>query len=285
MSVMSAKSEKSVARETTTAAEHYDAKASVVSPGVAGERTDMQRFHNEAKRQMLAQFAFKTPRLLDLACGRGGDIHKWRAMSMGYVKGVDVSAASVDEARARAAKSRTVARTELDFEHADVGADEWTDGTQYDAVTCFFALHYFFESEKTAHAFMATVARCLRTGGTFMGIVPSGRAIVERLKHADVVDDGVVRLEALWRGAPTCFGSAYTFAARDTVTDASVVPEYLVFANVLAKVARVHGLAPVVIQGGKAFETLGPLHTLRPPYDGPPGKCSRLYSGFAFRKV
>lgn len=269
---------------STVAAAHYDAKAQASSSEPhAEERTDLQRFHNEAKRVMLKHFAFKAARLLDLACGRGGDIHKWRAMSVGYVKGVDVSASSIDEARDRAAKSRAVARTELDFAHVDVG-EAWTDGTQYDVVTCFFALHYFFGSESAAHAFMANVSGALRKGGTFMGITASGRHIVDCLKHGDVFDNGVVRLEAQWRGSPQCFGSGYTFAARDTVTHASTVPEYLVFANVLTKVARMHGLTPLVV-ADKAFDARGPLHTLQPPYDGPPAECSKMYAAFAFRKV
>lgn len=265
----------------STAVEHYDAKAQ--ASGSAEQRTDLQRFHNEAKRVLLKNFAFKAPRLLDLACGRGGDIHKWRALSVGYVKGVDVSAASIEEAKTRAAQSRAVARTELDFQHGDVGL-AWTDGTEYDVVTCFFALHYLFVSESAAHALMANVARSLRKGGVFVGITASGRRIVDRLKHADVFDNGVVEVRACWRGAPLCFGSAYTFSARDTVTEASAVPEYLVFANVLVKVARMHGLAPVPVVD-KAFDAKGPLHTLHPPYAGPLAECSTMYAAFAFRKL
>ena len=265
----------------STAVEHYDAKAQAAGPSEG--RTELQRFHNEAKRVMLKHFAFKAPRLLDLACGRGGDIHKWRALSVGYVKGVDVSSASIEEAKARAEQSRGVARTVLDFEHGDAGR-AWTDGTEYDVVTCFFALHYFFASESVAHALMANVAGSLRKGGAFVGITASGRRVVDRLKHADVFDNGVVEVRSCWQGAPQCFGSAYTFAARDTVTEASAVPEYLVFANVLVKVARMHGLTPVAVVD-KAFEARGPLHALHPPYTGPLAECSEMYAAFAFRKL
>ena len=259
-----------------TAAEHYDAKAEATP---AAARTRLQKFHNEAKRQLLTRFAFRVPRLLDLACGRGGDVHKWRAMCIDAVKGLDVSAGSIKEARNRAA-----GHAHWDFEHVDLKQSVWTDGHQYDAVTCFFALHYFFETEETAKTLVATAAKALRPGGHFFGIVASGRSVIECFKHSDTFDNGSVCMQTMWQGPPQCFGSAYTCSVKDTVTESSVLPEYLVFYNVLDTLAATHGLVRVPLTE-RAFEkdSRG-FHTLCPTYGGPEAQCTRLYGAFAFQK-
>ena len=273
--------------EPPTVADHYDAQALVPTNAV---RSTLQRFHNEAKRQLLATFGHRVPRLLDLACGRGGDIHKWRALGIGCVTGLDVSASSIDEARARSTASAMTSRTTITFKVADVVSDLCVDSTEFDVVSCFFAMHYFFKTEKMAHDFMRTVASHLRRGGHFVGIVAYGKHIVQCVKHADEFDNGVVSIKACWVGAPQCFGSAYTFAVKDTVTEESRVPEYLVFSNVLEKVARMHGLKPVAISGATAFSKAqtqdeGILRPLNPTYDGADAETTRMYAGFAFQKM
>lgn len=49
----------------------------------------------------LCRFAKGAPRLLDLACGRGGDIWKWIDAGIPCVKGIDLSPHEIEEARAR----------------------------------------------------------------------------------------------------------------------------------------------------------------------------------------
>jgi hypothetical protein len=52
------------------------------------------------------------------------------------------------------------------FEQTDqLGLQLWQDERQYDAATCMFALHYFFEQESTLMMFMQTVAANLKPGG------------------------------------------------------------------------------------------------------------------------
>lgn len=278
---------------STTAAAHYDSKA---DPDFKAEppRTPLQTFHNEAKRILLSTVS-GAPCMLDMACGRGGDIHKWRALRVGLtpsaalrakpgVLGLDVSSESVQEAKARCVKSKY---PWFDFDTADLTVP-WTPPAEFDAASCFFALHYFFESKDTAQCFFENVAKALKPGGTFLCITASGRQVLERLKHADVLEDGVTRLEALWKGAPQCFGSGYTCSIQNTVTEGSSAPEYLVFKNVVFALAGQHGLEPLHDWGPgatKAFEGSGPWRILKPPYeDAAMVDCSRMYAAFVLRK-
>ena len=45
-----------------------------------------------------------------------------------------------------------------------LGQAEWTDGQQYDVVTCMFAMHYFFDSESALKHFLHNVALNLKPG-------------------------------------------------------------------------------------------------------------------------
>lgn len=51
------------------------------------------------------------------------------------------------------------------FEQTDqLGLQLWQEERQYDAATCMFALHYFFEQEATLMMLMQTVAANLKPG-------------------------------------------------------------------------------------------------------------------------
>lgn len=258
---------------------HYDNAATIATTPRA--RSNLQRFHNTAKRALLHIFAQDAPRLLDLACGRGGDINKWCACNVATVTGLDLSGKSVQEAHRRF--QATGSARDYQFAQFDLG-NEWHGSAPYDVVTCMFAVHYFFSSERDAHRLLSTVAHNLKLGGIFVGIVPDGRRVNECIKDGPVFDNGVMRVEAHWEGMPQCFGSPYTCAIKGTVTQDSQVPEYLVYGSVLSAVAASHGLRPVPIVH-PSFQPEGPLHHLKPPYAGPMAECSRMYAGFAFEKL
>lgn len=274
------------------AQQHYDATTRALAqdrhqhqPHQQQHRTHLQRFHNDAKRALLDTFASGARSLLDLACGRGGDIHKWQALGIPEVRGLDVSAESVEEARERYANTTHAPNTTYTFQQADLRAP-WTGDRQYDMVTCMFALHYFFGSEADAHTLLRTVSTNLRSGGYFVGIVPDGLMVNERIRHGPF-DNGVMRVEAQWSGKPACFGSAYTCCIKDTVTaSATNVHEFLVYGSVLTAVASTYGLKPVPI-AHRSFEPAsnGALHRLRPPYGGPLAQVSTMYAAFAFHKA
>ena len=97
--------------------------------------------------------------MLDLACGRGGDIWKWIDSKIKYVKGIDLSPGEVAEARQRYEEARgkhrqTPLSTLCEFiDTPNLGLEEWKEPQQYDVVTCMFALHYFFVSEAALKQF------------------------------------------------------------------------------------------------------------------------------------
>ena len=71
----------------------------------------------------------------------------------------------------------------VDFDATpDIGDKVWRDPKgPYDAVTCMFALHYFFHSEATARNAVAMAADNLKPGGYFFGVLPDGKNVQETI--------------------------------------------------------------------------------------------------------
>lgn len=103
----------------------------------------------------------------------------------------------------------------------DIGDKVWVDEkAPYDAVTCMFALHYFFRSEKSARNALEMAAKNLRPGGHFFGVLPDGKNVLNAIgEDMQPREWRAVRLAPRWQGVPRPFGSAYTCALTDTVTE------------------------------------------------------------------
>ena len=187
-----------------------------------GAALPLKQYHNRIKRELINAFAGGAPRLLDLACGRGGDLHKWTAAGVEYVMAVDLSPGEIQEAARRyqetkaEVEGRGGAVPVVEFEVvATLGTEPWSaDGGEageggsggraesggaastapaatvpppppthlFDAVSCMFAAHYFFSSEAAARRFLTNVAAHLRPGGHFFGAVPSGRKVMAAIR-------------------------------------------------------------------------------------------------------
>jgi hypothetical protein len=149
-----------------------------------------------------------------------------------------------------------------------------------------FALHYFFGSENSVSLLLSTVAANLKRGGYFFGIVPDGKRINEYLLFCG--HDESFRVTAQWTGPPRAFGSAYSFEIADTVTEGGGLLEFLVYENVLCKMAKTVGLEPVYevpIDGISQTAPRGLFKHLTPPSFGGAWNASRLYAAFVFKKM
>jgi len=255
----------------------------------------------------LRRFAHGVDSLLDLACGRGGDIHKWIDSGVGYVKGIDLSPGEVEEARHRyqqtlAGKRGSISAsiTACEFtDTPDLGIKEWKEPREYDVVTCMFALHYFFVSESALKQFLHNVSINLRPGGYFVGTVPDGKRINECIRSARTFQSPMLRIEARWQGTPATFGSPYICAIGDTVTGGEQGTEgsleYLVYQNVLIGVAAQYGLRPVLDYGDAALEgcfdpgdkekLLKHFAPYFPGSDPSLERASSLFTAFVFQKA
>ena len=272
---------------------HYNSKSSSQSrrDRAHGPAAPLKKFHNLVKRELLNGFAENASLLLDVACGRGGDLAKWDDARVGTVMGIDNAETEIVEARRRYATGQF--RTRCVFRVCpSLATMPWTDvGRGYDVVSCMFALHYFCNSDATLRHVLCNVANVLKPGGYFIGTVPDGARI--RRAIAENWNGPMLRIQPLWSGPHKPCGSAYLCDIADTVVAGGSI-EYLVDETTLVTCAREFGLEPVTSYNAAAFDPGDPrgaplFRHFNPRF--PPGtepsleRASRLFAAFAFKKV
>ena len=203
--------------------QHYNA---VPQRGREWRKTDsrikgLRSFNNWIKSTVIHKFSPSEPgreplplRVLDIGCGKGGDLGKWQQAPQPielYV-GIDPAEVSIDQARERFLQMRSGAsrggrggrggyqggRPQRTFDAEffaedaftyslgdipiirEVGfgpASRWGSGGGFDVVSMMFCMHYAFESEAKAKGMLANVAGSLKKGGRFLGVAPNSDVI------------------------------------------------------------------------------------------------------------
>jgi mRNA (guanine-N7-)-methyltransferase len=220
-----------------------------------GPAYPLKAFHNRIKQAMIKRLCARGSSVLDLCCGRGGDIRKWLAAGVRSVRGLDVSGAAIEEARRRYTSLGDASKSiKCDFDVVEtLSTSVWTAARcnrPFDAVTCFFAIQYFFSGDGALHSLLGTVAANLRDGGVFFGTCPDAKRVAKLLGSSKEHATQHVHLARTWHPANSyaAFGSKYLMSIADTVTEgteATENAEYLAFENVLVTAARMHGLFPM----------------------------------------
>lgn len=152
-------------------------------------------------------------KVLDMACGKGGDLGKWKKapqIPVLYV-GCDIAQVSIEQAQQRYAedlrRARGAPRMQAEFYVQDsfgrslaeiplirqvgfnpnagpgpgvIQGGMMTGG--FDVVSLMFALHYSFESEELARGMLRNVAGALKKGGRFIGVMPNSDIIAAQVK-------------------------------------------------------------------------------------------------------
>ena len=153
----------------------YDTSVTVAKAENRGAALDLRprQMHNLIKASLIQKYAGQ--RVLDLACGRGGDLAKYCATTQ-YI-GMDISAESVEEARRRAEG----VQMQTEFEVRDItliDIDRFELGS-LDTVSCMFALHYLWDRVEHMDKLLWQIHRWLKPGGTFIGIIPDAESVMD----------------------------------------------------------------------------------------------------------
>lgn len=226
------------------AAEHYDSlRVASLRERASGAAYLLKKLHNDFKRSLIHEFARGAGFLVDVGCGRGGDLHKWQGAGVRSVLGVDVSGVQVAEARRRAVGIGGM-RVEFSVTSPDLAALNELQAGSADVVTVMFALNYMWGSEDEAATVLRQCRRVLRPGGLLLGVYADGGRVQKLASIAP--DTEAYDLALHFTGEALPFGSGYTLVIRDTVLDgARPAPEFVVMPDVLAWFARNHGFDAV----------------------------------------
>jgi SAM-dependent methyltransferase len=195
---------------------------------------NMNKFHNMIKgnlyKSLSQKLNMKKPSLLDVACGKGGDILKWSAAGFTTVIGIDIIPDNitnpVDGANVRLSKTVIGKDTIYAFVPMDMTlkigktqinniADNamkklarclWELSNKskcviprmyglakipFNVVSCQFAIHYSFATKQTLDGFLKNVFNNLAPGGFFGGTCFDGSSVA--LKFAENNEKKIVR--------------------------------------------------------------------------------------------
>lgn len=231
----------------------------------------LRNFNNWVKAQLINAFAGRTcSRVLDLACGKLGDLQKWKLAGVREYCGVDISRTGLEDAVARLAGADETTKRNISFKlvRADLGitdlsaAGVFAPHERFDAISCQFAIHYFFQTEARALTFFRNIAGRLAPGGVFVGTTTDADVLIRRLRDvagaaprasADEQPRGwsnrfysvafpAASVRAQWALGAHPFGVQYRFFLTESVDS---IDEYLVPWVLLERLARAAGLEPI----------------------------------------
>jgi len=108
--------------------------------------------------------------ILDVGCGFGGDLQKWRNV------GVNINMCEPNsEALAEAQGRAKTMKIRVNFYHGDIHA---CPNRKYDVICYNFALHYIFQTRDLFMSTMREIKKRMRPGGVFIGIIPDSERII-----------------------------------------------------------------------------------------------------------
>lgn len=146
----------------------------------------VKRLNNWVKAVLIRRYARRGAAVLDLCCGKGGDLKKYERYGIGTYVGADHALESVKEAvgRYNAIQSVPFAATFMCADcHSVRLASSLPPSLHFDLVSCQFALHYCFESYDRARMFAANIGERLRPGGFFVATIPNAHVLTQMLEE------------------------------------------------------------------------------------------------------
>jgi mRNA (guanine-N7-)-methyltransferase len=168
--------------------------------GIEGRKASrllfLRSFNNWVKAVLINKYTYLLGNdlsILDICCGRGGDLEKYFRNKIKIYVGADLSEESLRNAMDRIVKLKSekfkVLNTKCFFITEDVSDPENNllkkipNEIYFDFVSCQFAMHYHFESEERIRAFLQNVTGKLNEGGYFIGTIIDSNVLVKRLRN------------------------------------------------------------------------------------------------------
>ncbi|KAI9186352.1 hypothetical protein LWI28_016474 [Acer negundo] len=249
-------------------AEHYSARTNqTLEEREASPIIHLKKLNNWIKSVLVQLYTRRGDAVLDLACGKGGDLIKWDKAKIGYYVGIDIAEGSIEDCRTRynGDADHHQRRKKFSFPARLICGDCFevrldkvlADDAPFDICSCQFAMHYSWSTEARARRALANVSALLRPGGTFIGTMPDANVIIKKLRGADELEFGnnVYWIhfdeefsEKKFKSSQP-FGIKYKFHLEDAVD----CPEWIVPFHVFKSLAEEYDLELVFVKNSHEF--------------------------------
>lgn len=227
----------------------------------------VKNFNNWIKSVLIRTYAYPGCNVLDIACGKGGDLLKWSKANINSYVGIDISSQAIEDAMDRY-KGRSSDKQygmsglgDVKFMCYDCCEDlPSLSMGNFDLVSCQFALHYAFQTEKRAKTMIKNISKNLKEGGVFFCTIPNETILKSKLYKSKISGNDLYKINFTERREETellnsnykksPFGIEYIFSLNDAIYEC---PEYLVNLDVLRNIAFEYDLEMI---SHKTFEYL-----------------------------
>lgn len=217
----------------------------------------MRNFNNWIKSMFINEFLAKIKgsqklgehlRVLDMCCGKGGDLLKYEKAGITHLICTDIADVSIEQCKVR--YDQMMAKGGRKFTAEFIACDntlvrlreKYKDPSmKLNLVSCQFAFHYCFESLSQADCMARNASECLQPGGYFIATIPDANEIMkrQRLANANSFGNSVYNIEFCCDTEnPPLFGAKYQFHLEGVVD----CPEFLVYFPLLEELCRKYGL-------------------------------------------
>ncbi|KAM8964213.1 mRNA cap guanine-N(7) methyltransferase [Lycaon pictus] len=217
----------------------------------------LRNFNNWMKSVLIGEFLEKVRQkkkrditVLDLGCGKGGDLLKWKKGRINKLVCTDIADVSVKQCQQRYEDMKNRCRdNEYIFNAEFVTADcskellfnKFRDPeTCFDICSCQFVCHYSFESYEQADMMLRNACERLSPGGYFIGTTPNSFELIRRLEASETESFGneIYTVKFQKKGDYPLFGCKYDFNLEGVVD----VPEFLVYFPLLNEMAKKYNM-------------------------------------------
>ncbi|XP_059662564.1 mRNA cap guanine-N7 methyltransferase 1 isoform X2 [Cornus florida] len=249
-------------------ADHYSARTNqTLEERAASPIIHLKKLNNWIKSVLIRLYASRGDAVIDLACGKGGDLIKWDKAKIRYYVGIDIAEGSIEDCRMRyngdadhhqRRKKFTFPARLICGDCFEVPLDKvLEDDGPFDICSCQFAMHYSWSTEARARRALANVSALLRPGGIFIGTMPDANVIVKKLREAEGLDFGNsiyhISFDEEFSDkkfkSSSPFGIKYKFHLEDAVD----CPEWIVPFHLFKSLAEEYDLELVFVKNSHVF--------------------------------
>lgn len=249
----------STGKFASNVAEHYNQVEQVSLRQRKHSEIIYLRKFNNAMKSLLHHQAFKFMkaistqrelyRVLDLGCGKGGDLPKYfHNDNVELVVGVDIAEVSINQCLERYKSFRgkgalfkahffvaDLTTVDIDSKLNDLELEE-----KFHIASCQFSLHYSFETYDKALRYLSNASRNIMNKGIFFGSYPDGPKLLKLARQSET--PGIYKVGDLMSiqfspedmKNPRTFGTKYHFYLKESVD----CPEFLVHPEVLERLLK-----------------------------------------------
>jgi mRNA (guanine-N7-)-methyltransferase len=210
--------------------DHYNKLRKTTKERVQSTVVNIRYANNFIKAVLIRTYVRPNMSVLDLGCGKGGDLIKYNKARISEYYGLDIAELSIYDARLRHNDMSTTFRGYFDYK--DVYNEIFDLQKEFDIVSSQFSLHYAFSTDRSLETTVGNINRHLKNNGYFIFTVPNKEEILRRYNQGRISNKFYsIRYEG--------FGNEYYFSLKDCVNDCV---EYFVDIDKLSNMLSVYNI-------------------------------------------